>query len=186
MTAHEGDDHGQYRRTPAPAPRHTAPSPGLPHAGAQAAIAAHIAAAFVAADAEVSRTIEDAGIRAGEITAWRAWRVREGRLYSVYMESCEWRPGKPMMAIGAIGEYCGVHAFKDRGRAENYLMMHTLNQIEAAIMRHYIDGFALGTVDLWGEVIEHQDGYRAEFAQVASLDQTVGFDLDALRARYGV
>lgn len=46
---------------------------------------------------------------------------------------------------------------------------------------------AVGTVRLWGEVIEHERGYRAEFAKVHSLDHVFGeADLAALRARYGV
>jgi hypothetical protein len=44
-----------------------------------------------------------------------------------------------------------------------------------------------GTVKMWGDVMEHERGYRAEFAKLNSIDAMHGpGDLDALRARYGV
>ena len=47
--------------------------------------------------------------------------------------------------------------------------------------------YVIGTVDLWGTVIEHERGYRAEFASVATLDDVIGkVDLEALRRRYRV
>ena len=68
----------------------------------------------------------------------------------------------------------GVHAFKERKRARwtygggNYPVV-------------------IGTIALWGEVIEHEMGYRAEFGQVASLDEIINGDealLVALRKTY--
>jgi hypothetical protein len=54
-------------------------------------------------------------------------------------------------------------------------------------------GVAIGTVDLWGTVIEHEDGYRAEYAQVQSIDRLLHVPqpestwlLEHLRALYGV
>lgn len=64
--------------------------------------------------------------------------------------------------------------------------------------------YVIGTVKLWGEVIEHEWGYRSEFAEVASLDAIAAasgmgmhstsvvwrhrkhFSLAALRKEYGV
>jgi len=46
--------------------------------------------------------------------------------------------------------------------------------------------FALGTVHLWGEVVEHERGYRASHAAVRSIDEAYGVDLADLRNRYGV
>lgn len=61
-----------------------------------------------------------------------------------------------------------------------------------------------GSIEIWGEVIEHEKGYRAQFARIVSLDviynfteQTVGFFrrrktnraaaiLERLQYRYGV
>jgi hypothetical protein len=48
---------------------------------------------------------------------------------------------------------------------------------------------AYGSVRIWGEVIEHAAGYRAEFARLVSIDGVYPQDDDllaALRAKYGV
>lgn len=47
--------------------------------------------------------------------------------------------------------------------------------------------FVVGTVKMWGEVVEHQFGYRAQFAKLNSLDTLYGeASLSRLRDRYGV
>jgi len=40
-------------------------------------------------------------------------------------------------------------------------------------------GHVFGTVALWGEVIEHEEGFRGEFGKVNSIDQIV---IDPARA----
>ena len=48
---------------------------------------------------------------------------------------------------------------------------------------------AYGSVRIWGEVIEHAAGYRAEFARVVSIDGVYPQDNDllaALRGKYRV
>ncbi len=45
---------------------------------------------------------------------------------------------------------CGFYAFKDSSRLDKFAHVH-------------------GTVLMWGKVVEHEFGYRAEFAQVESL-----------------
>ena len=52
---------------------------------------------------------------------------------------------------------------------------------------HMVYGLAIGTVKLWGEVIEHEKGYRAQYAKLQSIDGVFGdVDLLALRERYKV
>jgi hypothetical protein len=47
--------------------------------------------------------------------------------------------------------------------------------------------FVAGTVKMWGDVVEHERGYRAEYAKLNSIDEMHGpGDIDAIRARYGV
>jgi hypothetical protein len=47
--------------------------------------------------------------------------------------------------------------------------------------------FVSGTVKMWGDVVEHEFGYRAEFAKLNSIDVMHGpGDIEALRERYGV
>lgn len=115
--------------------------------------------------------IKSAGIRTGEIIGWRAWRLtKKGVLRSMAVD-CLWQPGQTV-SVNSVLEQCGypdrwnrmpvaqygagIHAFKDlQTVADNY-----------GVFRRG----AYGTVALWGEVIEHEWGYRAEFARIASID----------------
>lgn len=140
--------------------------------------------------------VTDAGIRAGEITALRAWRVRGGRLFSVYIEGHEWFPGQP--ASGDVnGNSRGVHAFRGLQDVHSYLAMKRMEeQWIHRVTDVFYDlpsqqerqGYVIGTIELWGNVIEHERGYRAEFGQIASLDRAIGdgVDLDKLRQVYQV
>lgn len=101
-------------------------------------------------------------IVAGEITAWRAWRVYyDGGqlcLQSTGMETL-WVPGVPMSTMRGyrwgLQEGAGVHAFKTK----------------AEVMRKFPPkfGFIVGEVELWGEIVEHDNGYRAEYGAVKTL-----------------
>lgn len=140
-----------------------------------------------AAGPEPEPIIENCGIRLGEIIGWRAWRVIDGKLVSFVM-SYPWFPGEPMVGdvnATAWGSFrTGVYALRSAETARRMIMEH----VSACI---YIGGdlsVVLGRVSLWGEVVEHQGGYRAEFAKPHSLDEmTHGYcDLPALRKLYGL
>lgn len=133
-----------------------------------------------------------------DLVGWRVWRITSlGYLRSLTADSI-WLPGEPMEAPLVVdshqqatkpAEY-GVHVFKERKGAvlklENYPTAHS----GAA-------SFAVGSVLLWGDVVEHERGYRAERAKILSIDdvtwkgkppwdketaEVLGF----LRRRYGV
>jgi hypothetical protein len=80
-------------------------------------------------------------------------------------------------APGAACE-CGVWAFKEREAAEDVL----------AAYRYAGMAMAVGRVALWGRVIEHRDGYRAQFAYPTELTVygAAGPVADEVRAAYGV
>lgn len=114
-------------------------------------------------------SIENAGIRAGEIIAHRCWRLVEGdRLFSIYMSKREWFPNVPM--IGNVSDGVGVHAFKNR-----YDLYAYAGEIGYEIL-------IAGTVAMWGEIVEHERGYRAEYAKIISLET----DDKELQMKYGV
>lgn len=82
----------------------------------------------------------------------------------------------------------GIHAFKDRRRVE---------EESRGAARQYAAAIVLGSISMWGTVIEHDAGYRAQFAKVRSLDGIVApvrlFErlredrlLEQMRALYGV
>lgn len=102
------------------------------------------------------RAIPSAGIRVGEITGWRTWRILADYLVSAVVGN-HWMPDEPM--AGDIVEY-GVHAFKRQTDAFN----------EYALRGGTKEPTVIGQVALWGEIVEHENGYRAEFGKPVSLD----------------
>jgi hypothetical protein len=107
------------------------------------------------------------------IVGWRAWRVERstGHLKPLYSRGTRingepethltWAAGELSAARCASGKLaaeckcgqCGWHAFKDRDQAlEEYI--RTPKMVPRVV----------GTVALGGTIIEHENGYRAEFA----------------------
>lgn len=121
------------------------------------------------------------GIIAGEIVGYRCWRVENGLLRSVYQNDI-WKPGE-VLEGRELGDWDsrGVHAWKDPASKEyhNYIRSY-LNDMDDpfrwVLMRYTVEqpnrrpAMITGTVFLWGDVVEHERGWRAEFARVRSLD----------------
>jgi hypothetical protein len=116
-------------------------------------------------DNELARKLRHEGIRVGEIIACRAWLVikpgwlRRGddRLHSVYRRDYVWHPDKP--ASGDVRTH-GIYSFRDAARAKYEYISTSVD-----------DGpLLLGKVKIWGEVVEHEVGYRSQFGKIVSLD----------------
>ena len=152
----------------------TRPSPGAGARLAQQRHMAAIAVGFLDATADPPQPLEDAGIKAGEIVAYRCWRLCDGKLHSVYQEHVVWEPSQTME--GKLDDDEGVHAFKDRLSTGYYGFEYRCEKVT----------IVSGTVDLWGEIIEHELGYRAQFAAIASIDDSPFYDAKALRKLYGL
>lgn len=95
----------------------------------------------------------------GEIVGYRVWLRCSGHQYLTSVrgkngERVIWPPNEPMTGTPSDGGHDGVHAWKTmRGVLE------------------YTGGWGIiGRVKLWGEVVEHEDGYRAEFGRVYAID----------------
>lgn len=88
----------------------------------------------------------------GEIIAYRVWYIDRLRLRSATAD-VYWYADKPMVGDPASGY--GIHAYKDRTAC--FRDSYASNESS----RPYV----FGEVALWGDVIEHEDGYRAEFAR---------------------
>jgi hypothetical protein len=104
---------------------------------------------------------ESPGIEVGEITAWRIWRLgKDGIVYSPII-NVPWWPGEVMRATPHARADDGIYASKMRpeitwppsGRASWPLVV--------------------GRGSLWGTVIEHEKGYRAEHARILAFDGIV-------------
>jgi len=103
-------------------------------------------------------------IRAGEIIGWRIWGLCNGLLHSVFVSHL-WRPGVFERATckDSGPANLGYHAFKHRERAEREASWHIYDSIAV-----------VGSVEMWGEVIEHQCGWRSEYAAVRSITKIIG------------
>lgn len=111
------------------------------------------------------------------LVGWRAWKVWEPpsgfnscpALSSVILDT-PWTPRRKFTAehsfdLGAkccglleSGCSCGIYAFKDVGPAFAYLM-----KIRDGLPGMSVE-VALGTVNLWGRVIDCERGYKAQYA----------------------
>jgi hypothetical protein len=113
----------------------------------------------------LARHLKHDGVRVGEIIAYRAWQVihpwwfrnADDRLHSVYMRDYVWHPDEP--ASGDVRTH-GIYSFRDAIRAKYEYTNTSLD-----------DGPLLfGKVKIWGEVVEHEAGYRSQFGKIVSLD----------------
>ncbi|MGD0474571.1 MAG: hypothetical protein ABSB70_15345 [Candidatus Velthaea sp.] len=93
---------------------------------------------------------------------WRVWRLAQpteqhAPLLSTFMASV-WPAGEPMKACcgsGRTGLRHGIHAFTSRSQAETYFDEQSRGKMTPHVY---------GKVALWGRVIVHEHGYRAQFA----------------------
>jgi hypothetical protein len=84
-------------------------------------------------------------------------RSSDDRLHSVYMRDYIWDPDEP--ASGDVSTH-GIYSFR-----------HVIRSIEDYGYVKLSDGPLLfGKVKIWGEVVEHETGYRSQFGKIASLD----------------
>lgn len=112
--------------------------------------------------------IPNEGIRAGEVIGYRAWRwIGHGdrlRLRSLTVNH-DWPTGKPAEAgDGDIAIGHGIFAFKSPG------FFDTIGD--------WGSDMVFGSLEMWGEVIEHEFGYRAQYARVRSIDSIDGYKDD--------
>jgi len=103
--------------------------------------------------------VERGEMQVCNLIGWRAWRITQtGYLQSASVEAI-WLPGEPMR--GVVEDYNGegIHAYKARADA----LCHP-----GAAAR-----VAFGSVLLWGDVVEHERGYRATCAKIVSIDDVI-------------
>lgn len=102
-----------------------------------------------------SQPLPSAGMKVEDLIGWRVWRVKNGHLWS-YFQDYVWMPGEVSEGIPGDHDHAGIWAFKDKRRA----------------FQKALDGqasYVWGSVLLWGQVVEHADGYRASKARIVSI-----------------
>ena len=154
MTSHLGADDGDHRRADAQTSCDSAGSSYSAHHRTEPL--------FITGDKTRDAALGQPRIRAGEIIGWRYWKLCNGLLHSVFVYHL-WRPDVLERAIckDSGPDNLGYHAFKERERAE----------CEAST---YWSSTVVGSVVMWGEVIEHQFGWRSEYAAVRSIIKITG------------
>ena len=161
-------------------------SAGLAQAGAQAIGIGLISGHYVPAPPVLPLETEDAF---GEVIAWRCWgSAKLPILTSCHITHFIWMPKRVEEADKPVGDYNahGFHAWNDERTANYYAMALPVPVV-------------IGRVKLWGEVIHHERGYRAQYAKIMSLDTLVTHvalgpgdtrdtsrALKSLQQRYGV
>lgn len=108
--------------------------------------------------------IAHGGIKLGELIGHRIWVVNtHGYIKSAYKDTI-WAPGEAMTGdIGKDGHAHGVHAWKTKSLMLQYGGEYATQHV-----------CAVGSVRLWGEVVEHERGYRAQYGAVAGFEDVIG------------
>jgi len=97
---------------------------------------------------------------AGPILGWRGWLVYSGpgkptQLVSI-VRKIPWEYGRPMQGQASPYDESGVYAVKTHEAVE--------------VSSYGYHNYVVGQVALWGRVIEHEHGYRAQYGYPSSLD----------------
>jgi hypothetical protein len=122
-----------------------------------------------------TKPLENAGIKVGEIIGWRIWMIK-GDYLAAYSAGHIWAPGENMEGNVPDYGYEGIWSFKKKGDAIKKLLEN-------------LSPHAFGSIKMWGEVVEHAIGYRAQFAKVNSIDNVQPSNnklLQTLRENYGL
>jgi hypothetical protein len=154
MTSYLGAGYGEHRRADAQTSCDSAGSSDPGHHRTEPLL--------ITGNKTRDAALGESRIRAGEIIGWRFWKLCNGLLYSVYIPYT-WRPGVFERSEDKKGgcRNFGYHAFRDKEQAEREASAHW-------------SPIVIGSVAMWGEVIEHQHGWRSEYAAVRSIIKITG------------
>lgn len=118
------------------------------------------------------------------ITGWRIWKVvqtAEGdRLGAVAHEGCIWKKGLLKAECSKGGKNVtwmagelepGAHAAPEVECSCGIYAYRTINDLmsDSDVMGQMHAGYIIGEVELGGEVIPHEYGWRAEYAQISKI-----------------
>lgn len=120
------------------------------------------------------------GRTVGYLTAWRLWNVRKGHL-TAYVNATRWPKDRALEAI-YVGLRSPVAAGIYACKGENQLLLQHLGIDGYPFMAMIVNGEAilLGRVALWGHVVEHEKGYRAQYAYPLSINAAAYTDGDTI------
>ena len=156
MTSELGVGYGEYRRADAQTSCDSAGSSDTGHHRTEPLL--------ITGNKTRDAALGEPRIRAGEIIGWRFWKLHDGLLHSVFVPYT-WHPGVFERSSSKQGGFKnpGYHAFRDKEQAECQASTHA-----------YWAPSVIGSVAMWGEVIEHEHGWRSEYAAVHSIINITG------------
>jgi len=165
MTSYLGVDYGEHRRADAQTSCDSAGSSDTGHHRTEPLL--------ITGDKTRDAAIGAPRIRAGEIIGWRFWKLYNGLLFSVFA-SYSWPPGVferssakqcefKNLGYHVFKDNLGYHAYRDKEQAKYEALLHAC-----------WSPCVIGSVAMWGEVIEHQHGWRSEYAAVQSITEITG------------
>lgn len=127
-------------------------------------------------------TLPREAARIGEIVGHRAWRFTNGFLSSAMMMDVVWYPGQTMKDGCPSNNFAAV---SDHGSAGIWAFKN-IYDLGGEFAPKYSPEYVYGTVWMWGTVIEHERGYRSQYASIRSLDYAAseGINLEALQKLY--
>lgn len=141
------------------------------------------------------------------ITAYRAFDVHENGLlvgqahsepwppYQAFVARCGMLTGDgwkahvqdgAFVAAPVFGCDCGIHALKDAAAAQKRVESDRDPYALSVGYRDRPNGRAWGRVKLWGRIMEHAEGYRAEFGYPVELFSDDAALATKIAALYGV
>jgi hypothetical protein len=152
-------------------------------------------------------TIPYAGVRAGELIGHRMWMVLHDLELCSLAHHFIWEPNATIegdvdkvvedgWGRGLFPIYGGTYAYNDPLHIRESGDLEEMNpsKFPAPItfdaffaQWHTLHAIAIGTIKMWGEVVEHEKGYRAQYAKLQAIDQVLGpVDIHELRRKYNV
>jgi hypothetical protein len=159
------------------------------------------ATGFISVDPFAPPVIPYAGVIAGEITSHRMWYVLTDDSLCSVAHHFIWKPGA--VIEGNLNEvvhrnfwsgktiYGGVYSYANQDHIDREIAEYSVYGWPTLVQFGFdqpaltIFGIAIGTIKCWGEVIEHEKGYRAQYAKLTSIDSVIGaVNINELRQRY--
>jgi hypothetical protein len=114
------------------------------------------------------------------ITAWRGWEFTSGMLEALGTEA-KWEPRRAPRANCIHSS----HAAPKFDCSCGYWSFKTFDLLQEALKSYAVDVDVIGQVEIWGRVIECENGFRSEFAYPKEL-WLLDEGLESLSWKYGV
>lgn len=160
---------------------HTTPPVESPHSRLKAKLARMAAVEAVKIVDPAPSTLAVSPDYTHTITAWRGWAATNGMLESLG-SNARWEPRR---APKANCFRCGDHAAPSLSCNCGYWSFKTRELLEAALDRYALDVEVVGQVEIWGRVIECENGWRSEYAYPKEL-WLLDEGMESVSWRYGV